>query len=150
MAEIQTKIINEMAEVSPADTRKILTGDGVISLGNIKTHIISELTSTVDGIEESLSDAETDINSLKEKDTEISTTLSELETNVSTLSNLVGGMSTGGLVFNAISVQIMENGKPIDNEYGYIVLKKTSTGKLTLSALTKAEYDEIYGGSTNE
>ncbi|MBE6414354.1 MAG: hypothetical protein E7035_07375 [Verrucomicrobiaceae bacterium] len=151
MAEIQTKVINTMTPIMPSETRKMLSGDGVIELGDIKTFIISELSSKVQQLQGYLATAQENITKLQEADLSTAGEISNLQTGLRNLASSVNNIASGGLVFNTICAQVMQDGKAVDGEFGYVVLKKTSTGKLTMSVLNQTEYEAIFKEeSTNE
>ena len=151
MAEIQTKVINTMTPIMPSTTRRMLSGDGVITLGDIKTFIISELSSIVENLQTKLTNATKNITDLQSVDSSTAVEISKLQTNLGVLSSSVNNIASGGLVFNTICAQVMQDGKAVDGEFGYVVLKKTSTGKLTMSVLNQTEYEAIFKEeSTNE
>lgn len=152
MAEIQTKIINNMTGIEPTATRKMLSGDGVITLEAIKTFILSEILENVQSLSSELATALKDISNLQSVDSSTTNTLESLRSDLNEIDSAVKTISSGGLLFNSIYAQVMQDGKAVEGEYGYIVLKKTSTGTLVLSVLTNDEYNKIYasGGTENE
>ena len=151
MADIQTKVINEMAEIAASANRKMLSGDGVIKLEDIKNFILLDISLTVQQLQGYLATAQENITKLQNADSSTAVEISKLQTNLGVLSSSVNNIASGGLVFNTICAQVMQDGKAVDGEFGYVVLKKTSTGKLTMSVLNQTEYEAIFKEeSTNE
>ena len=56
----------------------------------------------------------------------------------------MSNIAVGSMAFNAIKFSVVENGS-VSDEYGYLIMKKSADGNLKFSALTQAEYEEIFG-----
>lgn len=54
--------------------------------------------------------------------------------------------SKGEIPFFAIKFSLVQNGEVIPDEYGYLVMEKSSDGSISPAYLSQAEFDEIYGG----
>ena len=100
---METKSINSLASVEPNATRKMLCGDGVIALSNLKDFILSETLTTLASLSSALSELSSDIDALESTSsahtlrlTEIAQTLSSL---ASRLSSVEAASSMLGAVF---------------------------------------------------
>jgi|GEM_PF-2028344 len=143
MSELETKQINAITPVSPNNSRRILCGDGVLTVESLKQFLLQDLTLRLQSLSASVSAAASDIDGLKQSDVSLQAAVSSITASLSGLSTSVQNITTGGLLFNAVGFQVFDSDKkPIPEEYGYLIMKKTSAGKLTLSAVTKSEYEQ--------
>ena len=136
--------VNEMTTVSASDNRKILSGDGPILLSDILQYINSEPIDRIQHLEylsmideDKLSEVEENVNNLLASNEQTATELASIK-------NSMSNIAVGSMAFNAIKFSVVENGS-VSDEYGYLVMKKSADGNLKFSALTQAEYEEIFG-----
>ena len=136
--------VNEMTTVSASDNRKILSGDGPILLSDILQYINSEPIYRIQHLEylsmideDKLSEVEENVNNLLASNEQTATELASIK-------NSMSNIAVGSMAFNAIKFSVVENGS-VSDEYGYLIMKKSADGNLKFSALTQAEYEEIFG-----
>ncbi len=141
---METKTINSITAVAPNNSRKIVCGDGVMTVEALKQFFTLELSQQLQNLSATLANAANDILDLETSNTNLNAAINSINANLSALSNQLANITTGGLLFNAVGFQLMQNGEIIENEYGYLVMKKTASGSLTFSALNQSEYETIF------
>lgn len=143
----ETRPVNEMSTVSASNTRKILSGDGPILLQDILTHINNEPISRIEALEDISQQSEESIGRIEDDVDKLLAKTEEISTELTSLTNGILNIAVGSMAFNAIKFLLIKNGS-VSDEYGYLIMKKSDDGNLKFSALTQAEYDEIFGAES--
>ena len=148
---METKKINDITPVSPSNSRKILCGDGVLTVEALGAFIVSALSAQVQQLGGRVGANENNITSLQTASGGHSSAIEDLQTAVGNLDSAVRNITSAGLLFNALAFRVYDTEHAaVADEYGYLTVKKTSTGKLTLSIMTQAEYEEAFGEEDDE
>lgn len=136
--------VNEMTTVSASDNRKVLSGDGPILLSDILEHINKEPIWRIENLEyASHQDAQT-LSKTREDVDKLMSDGEQTAAELASIKNSMSNIAVGSMAFNAIKFSVVENGS-VSDEYGYLIMKKSADGNLKFSALTQAEYEEIFG-----
>ena len=154
MENIETRSVNSMTVITPTLTRKLLSGDGAILIQDLYNLITAELKGKVSDLSGEVSLLKSLDQTLSDRVDVVDGAITNIETTLNDITNSLSNITTGSLMFNGIRMALVQDGKVVPEEYGYMVMKKTSTGKLTFSALSEAEFKEIFpdeeGGTENE
>ena len=151
MSDFETKKINEIMPVPVNNERKILCGDGVLTVEALGAFIVSALASQVQAIAGRVGANENNISALQTTTGGHTSSIESIGNALGNLQTAINSITSGGLLFNAIQFQVYDADRQIvTGEYGYLVAKKTSTGNLTLSIMTQAEYEEAFAAEEEE
>ena len=154
MENFETRSVNSMTVISPTLTRKLLSGDGAILIQDLYNLITADLKGKVSDLSGEVSLLKSLDQTLSDRVDVVDGIISSIETNLNDITNSLSNITTGSLMFNGIRMALVQDGKVVPEEYGYMVMKKSSTGKLTFSALSEAEFKAIFpdeeGGTENE
>ena len=142
---LETKSINSMEAISANATRKMLSGDGAILLSEIKTFIVDDVLATVGDISDDLEELASDSAEAAAKIAVIEPKVTQLENSLAALTDKINGITAGSFTFSAVRFALLDaDGAPVEDEYGYLVMKKSDKGNLVFKALTQDEYDAIF------
>ena len=154
MENFETRSVNSMTVISPTLTRKLLSGDGAILIQDLYNLITADLKGKVSDLSGEVSLLKSLDQTLSDRVDVVDGIISSIETTLNDITNSLSNITTGSLMFNGIRMALVQDGKVVPEEYGYMVMKKSSTGKLTFSALSESEFKEIFpdeeGGTENE
>lgn len=95
---METKNINSLSEVAPNDTRKMLCGDGVISISNLKSFINSELSASVSSLESALQALREDFGESSESIENCLARLSSVEASLSSIQKKLEDLGISSLL----------------------------------------------------
>ena len=143
---METKSVNSMTPVAANASRKMLSGDGAIELSAIKAFVLAETNTSLASLSGELAASKNSIQSNTGRISAVETRASDLENELKSVESSVASIASGGLVFAAIKFSLVQNGEVVPDEYGYLVMEKSSDGSISPAYLSQAEFDEIYGG----
>ena len=144
MENFETRSVNSMTVITPTLTRKLLSGDGAILIKDLYKLCTDDLYGKIAELSGEVRLLKSLDQTLNGRVDGVEGIISSIETNLNDITNSLSNITTGSLMFNGIRMALVQDGKVVPEEYGYMVMKKTSTGKLTFSALSEAEFKEIF------
>ncbi len=144
MDNFEKKTVNSMTVISPTLERKLLSGDGAILIKDLYDFITKDLKGKVSNLSGEVSLLKSLDQTLSDRVDVVDGVISNIETTLNDITNSLSNITTGSLMFNGIRMALVQDNKVVPEEYGYMVMKKTSTGKLTFSALSEAEFKAIF------
>jgi uncharacterized phage infection (PIP) family protein YhgE len=140
---METKSVNSMTPIAANASRKILSGDGAVNLGDIKTFVLNEISVTVSGLSDDLNDLADGMQASNVRIATVETKVAALDSGVKQVQESLSNITAGSLTFSALKFALYKNGAIVPEQYGYVVLEADDAGNISPQYLSAAEFQAL-------
>lgn len=132
-----------MTPIAANASRKMLSGDGAVNLGDIKTFVLNEISVTVSGLADDLNGLADGLQASNVRISAVETKAAALDSGVKQVQESLSNITAGSLTFSALKFALYKNGAIVPDQYGYVILETDTAGNISPKYLSAAEFQNL-------